>query len=317
MAVGEAITNIAAARIEDISRISLSANWMAAPDYLGEGAGLFDAVQTVALELCPALGICIPVGKDSLSMRTLWHEDGKPKSVTAPLSLVITAAAPVLDVRATLTPQLRTDKGPTRLILLDLGEGCHCMAGSVLEQVYRVVTQRPPDVDDPDLLKHFFQAIQALNQKELLLAYHDRSDGGLLATLCEMMFAGHVGVNVRIDDLVDNDLGNDQHRGLIYRRIRRGDPGARTGFAMRCWKFYNDSILQECTHVLGEINQADQLRIEYGGRLIYQQSRMQLQRWWAETSYRMQALRDNPECAAEEYEILIAGRPWFIGQIKL
>ena len=113
MAVGEAITNIAAARIEDISKISLSANWMAAPDYLGEGAGLYEAVQTVALELCPALGICIPVGKDSLSMRTLWQEDGKPKSVTAPLSLVITAAAPVLDVRATLTPQLHTDKGPT------------------------------------------------------------------------------------------------------------------------------------------------------------------------------------------------------------
>jgi phosphoribosylformylglycinamidine synthase len=308
MAVGEAITNIAAARIEDITRISLSANWMAAPDYLGEGAGLFDAVQTVALELCSALGICIPVGKDSLSMRTLWHEADKPKSVTSPLSLVITAAAPVLDVRATLTPQLRIDKGPTRLILLDLGEGCHCMAGSVLEQVYKVVTQRPPDIDDPDLLKHFFQAVQALNQKEFLLAYHDRSDGGLLATLCEMMFAGHVGVTVRIDELVDNDLGNDSIAALFTEelgaviQVRERDLPAVLEILQR---FH----LAECTHVLGEINQADQLRIEYGGRLIYQQSRTQLHRWWAETSYRMQALRDNPECAAEEYESLLQEDP--------
>ncbi len=303
MAVGEAITNIAAARIEDITRISLSANWMAAPDYLGEGAGLFDAVQMVALELCSALGICIPVGKDSLSMRTLWHEAGKPKSVTAPLSLVITAAAPVLDVRATLTPQLRTDKGPTRLILLDLGEGCHCMAGSVLEQVNKVVTQRPPDIDDPELLKHFFQAVQALNQKEFLLAYHDRSDGGLLATLCEMMFASHVGVTVRLDDLVNNDLGNDtiaalftEELGAVIQVKEQDLPSV--------LEILQQFQLEECTHILGDINQTDQLRIEYGGRLIYQQSRTQLHRWWAETSYRMQALRDNPDCAAEEYESL-------------
>lgn len=308
MAVGEAITNIAAARIEDISKIALSANWMAAPDYLGEGAGLYEAVQTVALELCPALGICIPVGKDSLSMRTLWQEDGQPKSVTAPLSLVITAAAPVLDVRATLTPQLRTDKGATQLILIDLGEGCHCMAGSVFEQVFGALSQRPPDVDDPDLLKHFFQAIQTLNQKNLLLAYHDRSDGGLLATICEMMFAGHVGVNIALDNLVKGGSQDDYIPALFAEEL-----GAvmqvRSADLPAVLEILQQYELQEWSHVLGELNAQDQLKISYRDQVIYQQSRQQLQQWWAETSYRMQALRDNPACADAEYAELAADNP--------
>lgn len=308
MAIGEAITNIAAARIEDITKISLSANWMAAPDYLGEGAGLFDAVQTVALELCPALGICIPVGKDSLSMRTLWQEGDTMHSVTAPLSLVITAAAPVLDVRATLTPQLRTDKGATRLILIDLGEGCHCMAGSVLEQAYGALSQRPPDVDDPALLKHFFQAIQTLNQQNLLLAYHDRSDGGLLATLSEMMFAGHTGVDIVLDDLINKDPSSDPIAALFTEEL-----GAVLQVRAVDWplvkKILQEHHLAEWAHLLGELNQTDQLRIKIQGQWFYQQSRTQLQRWWAETSYQLQALRDNPACAAEEYDALLQDDP--------
>jgi phosphoribosylformylglycinamidine synthase len=308
MAVGEAITNIAAARIEDITKIALSANWMAAPSYLGEGAGLYDAVESVALELCSALGICIPVGKDSLSMRTLWKEDSKPKSVTAPMSLVITAAAPVLDVRSTLTPQLRTDKGPTRLILLDLGEGCHCMAGSVLEQVYQVISQRPPDVDDPDLLKNFFQAMQALNQKELLLAYHDRSDGGLLALICEMMFAGHTGVTIRLDELVNHDLGHDSIAALFTEELGAVIQVHEADLPI-VLEILTKFHLQECTHLLGELNHSDQLRIECHERLLYERSRVQLQRWWSETSYRLQSLRDNPECAAAEYAAISADDP--------
>lgn len=315
MAVGEAITNIAAARIDDISQISLSANWMAAPDYLGEGAGLYEAVQTVALELCPALGICIPVGKDSLSMRTLWQEDGKPKSVTSPLSLVITAAAPVVDVRATLTPQLRTDKGPTQLIFIDLGEGSHCMAGSVLEQVYGVLSQRPPDVDDPDLLKRFFQAVQTLNQKNLVLAYHDRSDGGLFTTVCEMMFAGRTGVDIKLDSLIKHEINHDPIAALFTEelgaliQVRAEDLTA----VLEILQQYH---LQDWSHVLGELNAADQLRISSHGQSIYQQSRTQLQRWWAETSYRMQALRDNPDCAEEEYAELLQENPGLSVQLS-
>lgn len=301
MAVGEAITNMAAARIEDIRKIALSANWMAAPDYLGEGAGLFDAVETVALELCSALGICIPVGKDSLSMRTFWEEAGKSNSVTAPLSLVITAAAPVLDVRATLTPQLRTDSGSTRLLLIDLGEGCHCMAGCALEQVYGALSQQPPDLDDPTLLTHFFQAIQALNQKEYLLAYHDRSDGGLLATVCEMMFAGHVGVNMT--------LGSDDPIAALFTEELGAVVQVREQDLATVLEILQQYHLQECTHLLGELNQTDQLQIHYEGQLFYQQSRIQLQRWWAETSYRLQALRDNPVCAQEEYDALLTDDP--------
>ncbi len=308
MAVGEAITNIAAARIEDISKIALSANWMAATDYLGEGAALYDAVQTVALELCPALGICIPVGKDSLSMRTLWQEEGQPKSVTSPLSLIITAAAPVLDVRATLTPQLRTDQEKTILILIDLGEGSHCMAGSVLEQVYGAISQRPPDVDDPDLLKQFFHAIQTLNRENLLLAYHDRSDGGLFVTICEMMFAGRVGVNLTLDSLIKNEntadpaviLFNEELGAVV--QIRERDQ-------QRAFDILQQHQLKDWSYLLGGINTTDRLDISYRGQPIFQQTRTQLQQWWSETSYRMQMLRDNPECAQEEYDNLLSEDP--------
>ncbi|MBW8901559.1 MAG: phosphoribosylformylglycinamidine synthase, partial [Massilia sp.] len=201
MAVGEAITNIAAAPIADIAQIKLSANWMAACGQPGQDAALYDTVKAVGMELCPALGVSIPVGKDSLSMRTTWSEDGENKAVVSPVSLIVSSFAPVTDVRRTLTPQLRTDLGDTSLILIDLGRGKNRLGASVLAQVTQQLGNDTPDVDNPADLKAFFTAIQQLNDDGKLLAYHDRSDGGLYATLCEMAFAGRAGVSVNLDIL--------------------------------------------------------------------------------------------------------------------
>jgi phosphoribosylformylglycinamidine synthase len=201
MAVGEALTNIAAARIAKLGDVKLSANWMAAAGHPGEDARLFDTVRAVGMELCPALGIAIPVGKDSMSMKTVWDEDGERKSVVGPLSLIVSAFAPVLDVRQTLTPQLRTDRGDTDLILIDLGRGKNRLGGFGVGAGLQPVGRCVPDVDAPKDLKAFFATIQELNSSGRLLAYHDRSDGGLLATLAEMMFAGGCGVTVLLDDL--------------------------------------------------------------------------------------------------------------------
>jgi phosphoribosylformylglycinamidine synthase len=183
LAIAEAITNIAATRIEKLSDVKLSANWMCAAGYHNEDEKLFDAVRTVGMELCPQLGITVPVGKDSMSMRTRWQENGKEKSVTAPMSLIISAFAPVLDVRKTVTPQLRTDKGDTALFLLDLGNGKQRLGASALAQVFGQIGNETPDLDKPEQLAQFFALIQELLQQELLLAYHDRSDGGLFVTV--------------------------------------------------------------------------------------------------------------------------------------
>ncbi len=228
MALGEAITNIAAAAIDDLSRVSLSANWMAAAGHPGEDAALFDTVQAVGAELCPALGIAIPVGKDSLSMRSVWEQDGEQRAVTAPLSLIISAFAPVSDVRRTLTPELRTDLGDSDLVLIDLGKGRNRLAGSALAQVYKQVGHHGPDLDDPAALRAFFAAVQDLNGAGLILAYHDRSDGGLFACLCEMAFAGRTGLAVPLDGLGDDPAGSAVHRGTgrraagAPRRYRHG-----------------------------------------------------------------------------------------------
>ncbi|MGH7338275.1 MAG: AIR synthase-related protein, partial [Myxococcota bacterium] len=196
MAVGEALTNLAAAAVSDLARVKLSANWMAAAGHPGEDARLYEAVRAVGVELGPALGIAIPVGKDSMSMRTLWSEGGEPRSVIAPLSLIVSAFAPVTDVRRALTPELRTDLGDTRLLLVDLGGGQHRLGGSALAQVHGVLGDIAPDLDDPARLSGFFAAIQQLSADRTLIAYHDRSDGGLLTTAVEMAFAGHAGVDL-------------------------------------------------------------------------------------------------------------------------
>src|SRR6266571_970551 len=209
MAVGEALTNLAAAPVGELIRVKLSANWMAAAGHGSEDAALFDTVRAVALELCPALGISIPVGKDSLSMRTAWDEGGKTREVIAPLSLVVSAFAPCEDARRALTPQLRTDCGETELILVDLGRGRNRLGGSVLAQVFGQCGDQAPDLDEPKSLAGFFAAIQALNRDRLILAYHDRSDGGLFATICEMAFTAHAGVTINLDMLAYDEAAHD------------------------------------------------------------------------------------------------------------
>lgn len=206
LAVGEAITNIAATNIGDIKHIKLSANWMSPAGHPGEDAGLYEAVKAVGEELCPALGLTIPVGKDSMSMKTKWEENGEQKEVTSPLSLIITAFARVEDVRKTITPQLRTDKGDTSLVLIDLGNGQNRLGATALAQVYKQLGDKPADVDNAAQLKGFYEGVQTLVANDQVVAYHDKGDGGLFVTLAEMAFAGHCGVKADIADLGEDVL---------------------------------------------------------------------------------------------------------------
>ncbi len=299
MAVGEALTNLAAALIGGVQDVKLSANWMAAAGSPGEDALLYDTVQAVALELCPALGIAIPVGKDSLSMKTVWHDGDGEKTMISPLSLIISAFAPVLDVRKVLTPELKTDVGETSLLLIDLGCGKDRLGGSALAQAYDQLGDECPDLDDPQRLKSFFAAIQALNEAGLILAYHDRSDGGLLATVCEMAFAGHTGVELDLDPLnasslpalFSEELGavlqlRDESLDAVRDRLKRAG-------------------LDECCHRIGRPVAIPEIVIRQQGRIVFSQSRTELHRIWSETSYRMQSLRDNPECARQAFDALL------------
>ncbi|MEK8090390.1 phosphoribosylformylglycinamidine synthase [Thermithiobacillus plumbiphilus] len=299
MAVAEAITNIAAARIERIEDIKLSANWMAPAGHPGEDAGLYDTVRAVGMELCPALGISIPVGKDSMSMRTVWQgDDGEHKAVTAPISLIVSAFARVMDVRRTLTPQLLPN-GDTELLLIDLGRGRNRLGGSALAQVHGQMGDTPPDLDDPRLLKGFFAAIQQLNSNGLLLAYHDRSDGGLLATLCEMGFAGHCGLRVDVAALGADPLASlfNEELGAVV-QFRSADRA-------RVQEILASQGLADCCHVLGVPAADDHISIRLGEKVLLEASRIELQRAWTETSHRIQALRDNPDCAVEEFDTLL------------
>jgi phosphoribosylformylglycinamidine synthase len=297
MAVGEAITNIAAAPIAALSDIKLSANWMAAAGHPGEDAALYDTVRAVALELCPELGISIPVGKDSLSMKTAWSENGSRKEVTAPLSLVISAFAPVTDARRTLTPQLRADAGDSVLVLVDLGGGQCRMGGSALAQVYGQTGNAAPDADGA-LLKSFFGAMQALNREGRILAYHDRSDGGLLATVCEMAFAGRTGVTLAIDALPDGRSALEylfnEELGAVLQVPRSGLPGVLDVLAA--------AGLGRHARAIGTLNADDVLSVIVNGSEILRESRVELRRAWSETTWQMQRLRDHPGCADQEYE---------------
>nr|VFK37652.1 MAG: phosphoribosylformylglycinamidine synthase, single chain form [Candidatus Kentron sp. SD]VFK41315.1 MAG: phosphoribosylformylglycinamidine synthase, single chain form [Candidatus Kentron sp. SD] len=305
LAVAEAITNIACAPIENLQKVALSANWMAACGHPGEDARLFDTVNAVS-KLCRTLGIAIPVGKDSLSMKTVWEEDGEARAVTAPLSLIVSSFAPVLDARRTLTPQLRVDgdgdghddsNSETDLILIDLGRGRNRLGGSALAQVRGDMGGEPADLDHPEDLAAFFQAIQTLNRADRLLAYHDRSDGGLFVTLCEMAFAGHTGISVHLDGLGAGPLGIlfSEEPGAVL-QVRREDSKA----VMETLKWHGG--IGEHTHVIGQPNPRDAIEFHLGGKCIFRESRISLQRAWSETGYRMQALRDNPDCARQEYE---------------
>jgi phosphoribosylformylglycinamidine synthase len=296
MAIGETVTNLMAADIDAIGLIRLSANWMAAAGYPGEDAALFDTVKAVGEELCPRLGIAIPVGKDSLSMKTVWNDETGEQVMTAPVSLIVTGFAPVADIRRTLTPALRTDLGETDLILIDLGKGHNRLAGSALAQVYKQVGHHPPDLDDPDMLRRCFSAIRELSRENRLLAVHDRSDGGLLATVCEMAFAGHAGVTVHLDDLGADAVAAlfSEELGVVI-QVRHED-------TEEVLSALREAELGHHSHVIGTVGESDEIAFCRGRQALISASRAELQAVWAETSYRMQALRDHPECAREEFE---------------
>jgi len=292
MAIGEALTNLAAARIGKLNDVKLSANWMAACGSPGEDAALFDTVKAVGMELCPELGIAIPVGKDSLSMKSVWHE----KTMTSPLSLIITAFAPVQDVRCTLTPELKN--ADSVLLLIDLGRGKNRLGGSVLAQVYNQLGNQAPDLDDASLFKRFFDTIQALNDQGLILAYHDRADGGLLATVTEMLFASREGVELDISELGDDVLAtlfNEELGAVLQVKTAELDHVAR---------LLDQAGLDEFTHIVGKLSSDQKLRIVRNGKEIYSAERAELQQTWSEVSFRMQALRDNPDCARQQFELI-------------
>ncbi|HEX5611173.1 MAG TPA: phosphoribosylformylglycinamidine synthase [Burkholderiales bacterium] len=324
MAVAEAITNLAAARVESLERVKLSANWMAAAGYPGDDADLYRTVEAVALEFCPALGVSIPVGKDSLSMRTAW--DGR--EVVAPLSLIVTAFAPVTDARATLTPRLRNDCGDTELILVDLGGGRNRLGGSILAQVWSRFGDRAPDADDPKLVAELFRAVQSLAAEGLLLAYHDRSDGGLFVAACEMAFAGHCGVTLSLDAIAyagaDDDVdafkrnGEEQLAGraldLALAALFAEELGAllqvRAADRARVMDVLRTQGLAPHAHLVGLANSRDEIRITRNAKPVFAEKRTELQRAWSETSFSLQALRDHPDCAKEEFDrVLDAGDP--------
>ena len=300
LAVAESLTNIAGTDIGDLNRIKLSANWMSPAGHPGEDAGLYEAVKAIGEELCPALGLTIPVGKDSMSMKTKWDENGTEKSVTSPMSLIITAFGAVEDIRKTVTPELRTDKGETRLVAIDLSKGKKRLGGSCLAQVYKQLGNETPDVDNAETLKGFFNAMQTLVRQEKVIAYHDISDGGLFTTVTEMAFAGHTGVDIDISKLstgASDDLAtlfNEELGGVI--QIRESDVDAVHAILAE------HGVLDNCTDI-GRLNNEDTIRFSRDGDVVLENSRTYYRTVWAQTTYRMQSLRDNPECAQQEHDV--------------
>ncbi len=295
LAVGEALTNLAATAIGSLKRVKLSANWMAAAGHPGEDAGLYEAVKAVGEELCPALGITIPVGKDSMSMKTRWQQGNEEREMTSPLSLVITAFARVEDVRRTVTPQLQAEQD-NLLLLVDLGNGANTLGATALSQVYRQLGDKPADVRDAAQLAGFFNAIQTLVSEQKLLAYHDRSDGGLLVTLAEMAFTGHCGIEADIAALGSDALAAlfTEELGAVL-QINAADLAA-------VEKVFADHGLRSALHVIGKALPGDRFVIRAGEHPVYSESRTTLRTWWAETTWQMQRLRDNPACADQEHE---------------
>ena len=303
MAIAEAITNIASASIEKLGDIKLSANWMVAAGHDQEDAKLFETVKAVGMELCPKLGICIPVGKDSMSMKTVWEENKQTKRNISPLSVIISAFAPVSNIRSTLTPQLQVSSGDTSLLLLDLGYGKNRLGASALAQTFRRLEGVVPDLDDPQDLISLFHFVCCCRQEGLLLAYHDRSDGGLFSTVVEMCFASHCGVDLQLEELpgtnaVINSLFAEEI-GIVI-QVRDEQLG-------RISELASKADLLECLHSIGKINEGDEIQIKSGSDIVFSKSRISLQRIWSETSYHMQSIRDNSECAKEEFDQILDG----------
>ena len=297
MAVAEAITNIAAAKINALSEIRLSANWMANPATKGEGAALYEAVKAVGMDFCPKLGIAIPVGKDSMSMSASWQSEGKKKTVTSPVSLIVSAFAPCEDVCKSLTPELQKAEN-TILILADLGQGKNRMGGSIANEVLNQFGGEAPDAD-PELLKKFFKAIQTLNAQDKILAYHDRSDGGLFATLAEMAFAGHVGIELRVESgelRVENQISFlfNEELGAVL-QIKEND----LKDACKLFPFKKIGILADdfCLTLHSQLSTLNSQNSK-----SYKEPLSELRKIWSRTSYEIAKLRDNPECAKQEYE---------------
>jgi phosphoribosylformylglycinamidine synthase len=296
MAVAEAITNIAAAPIENLSKVRLSANWMAAAGHPGEDANLFDTVKAVGDELCRELGVAIPVGKDSMSMRARWEDAAGEHQVVAPVSLIVTAFAPVTDVTRHLTPQLRRTQEPSYVLLLDLGGDANRLGGSCLLQSYQRTGGCTPDLDDAQSLSRFFAAIQELNARKMLLAYHDRSDGGLFATVAEMILASRLGVSLALSgartDLIQQLFSEEL--GAVVQVAKSKLPQVQM-------------VLDRCgvaAAAIGRVEDHTRLVVRSDEDIVLDLDRATLQRAWSETSYRMQALRDNPATAKEEFDRL-------------
>ena len=311
MAVAEALMNIAAADIlGGLQRTRLSANWMAASNHPGESAALYEAVEAIGMEMCPTLGISIPVGKDSMSMKMKWTDQAskKAREVTAPMSLVISAFAPVANINKTWTPTLRRleDVGETVLLFVDLAEGRKALGGSALAQVFGQVGNEAPDVHDIGLMKDLFDALQQLQESGIVLAYHDRSDGGIFTTLVEMMFAGRCGLELMLDGLCGSSEPKDinetlfnEELGAVF-QVRRKDEIE----FHRCFATCGPppGLIKKIGRVPSASKQ--ELTIHHGPKLVYRAFRAALQQRWSSTSYQMQCLRDNPYCAATEYDLI-------------
>ncbi len=324
MAVAESITNLLAAPIE-LERVKLSCNWMAACGEPGEDAALYDTVRAVGLELCPALGISVPVGKDSLSMRTRWSDGGETKQVTAPVSLIVSAFATLADVSGTLTPQLRPsdEVGDTTLILIDLGQGRNRLGGSILAQALGQVGDATPDLDDPALLKALVAAINRLRADGKLLAYHDRSDGGLWAAVCEMAFAGHRGVSLNVDLLVTEGDGlsdsrmdwgdaknwagqtSERRKALTLRALFAEELGAviqvRSADRDPVMRVLREAGLSKHSHVIGKPNERGVVEVWRDTKAVFSAPLRDLHQAWDEVSWRIARLRDHPACADAEH----------------
>ncbi|WP_423906677.1 phosphoribosylformylglycinamidine synthase [Candidatus Spongiihabitans sp.] len=304
MAIGEAITNIAAAAIERIDKIKLSANWMVAAGEQGHDAALYATVKSIALDICPQLGIAIPVGKDSMSMKTVWRDkDNNKNKVVAPLSLIVSSFAAVTDVRKTLTPVLSKVSEQTDLWLIDLGFGKNRMGASVLAQVANHVTNQMgdevADLDDAQTLQQFFELIQRLNNKNLILSYHDRSDGGLMTTLCEMAFASRCGLSVNLDSL--SGVGEDNFAVLFNEEL---------GAVVQTRHFDRDRVLaaferanlSKACHFIGRPEPGNNIELTFEGKVFFEKPRSECHRIWSQTTWQIQRMRDNPVCADQEYQ---------------
>lgn len=296
MAIGEALTNLAAADIRDLNEVKLSANWMAAANHPGDDAALYATVKAVGMELCPALGIAIPVGKDSMSMKTVWRNEAGEHAVTAPVSCLITAFAPVVDTAKTLTPVLDT-QSKANLYLLDLAAGKQRLGGSILSQVYQQMGNRVPDLDDPELFRSGFLAIQACLKSALLIAYHDRSDGGVVSAVIEMAFASRCGLKLNLPG--ENPLAAmfNEELGMVVQVSETNIAAVEA--------ILGEHNLLSHWHNLGVVTSDQTISVNVNGSEVVNASRVALHRIWSETTYQMQTLRDNPQCAQQEYDRLL------------